>query len=154
MPHAAWHRSAAARASVHAAGHCWPVPQQETLRHSKAGLVSLCGTPGSWCTQGFVWALQVSLTGMGFDSKCDFAPPTILLGSLLCPWMWGIFFWWDSTFSCQWLFCSELQFWSSRRRRWPHVLLLCHLSPYKLLQNVEFSCLCYTVGPCWLSILP
>ena len=26
---------------------------------------------------------------MGFDSKPDFAPPTILLGLLLCPWMWG-----------------------------------------------------------------
>ena len=23
--------------------------------------------------------------GMGFDSKCDFAPPTILLGIILCP---------------------------------------------------------------------
>ena len=34
----------------------------------------------------------MSLVGMGFDSKCDFAPPTILLGLLLCPWMWGIFF--------------------------------------------------------------
>ena len=30
--------------------------------------------------------------GMGFDSKCDFAPPTVLLELLLCPWMWGIFF--------------------------------------------------------------
>ena len=30
--------------------------------------------------------------GMGFDSKCDFAPPTTLLGLFLCPWMWGIFF--------------------------------------------------------------
>ena len=30
--------------------------------------------------------------GMGFDSKCIFAPPTILLGLLLCLWMWGIFF--------------------------------------------------------------
>jgi len=29
---------------------------------------------------------------MGFDSKCNFAPPTGLLGLLLCPWMWGIFF--------------------------------------------------------------
>ena len=28
---------------------------------------------------------------MGFDSKCDFAPPTILLGLLLCPWMWVLF---------------------------------------------------------------
>ena len=26
---------------------------------------------------------------MVFDSKHDFAPPTILLGLLLCPWMWG-----------------------------------------------------------------
>ena len=58
--------------------------------------------PFSWvlvCTR-FVWALQVSLVGMGFDSKQDFAPPTVLLELLLCPWMWGIFFWWDSTFSC------------------------------------------------------
>ena len=31
----------------------------------------------------------------GFDSKCDFAAPTILLGLLLCPLTWGIFFWWD-----------------------------------------------------------
>ena len=38
--------------------------------------------------------------GMGFDSKCDFTPPTILLGLLLCPWTWKSFFWWDSTFSC------------------------------------------------------
>ena len=27
---------------------------------------------------------------MGFDSKSEFAPPTIFLGLLLCPWMWGI----------------------------------------------------------------
>ena len=82
---------------------------------------------GSWCAQGFVWARWVSLAGMEFDSKRDFSPPTILLGLLLCPWMWVIFFWWDPTFSCWWLFSSELQFWSSFRRRWAHVLLLCHL---------------------------
>ena len=29
---------------------------------------------------------------MGFDSKHDFAPPAVLLGLLLCPCMWGIFF--------------------------------------------------------------
>ena len=29
---------------------------------------------------------------MELDSKRDFAPPTILLRLLLCPWMWGIFF--------------------------------------------------------------
>ena len=28
--------------------------------------------------------------GMGFNSKHDFAPPTILLGLLLCSWAWGI----------------------------------------------------------------
>ena len=27
------------------------------------------------------------------------------------------------------------------------------LSPYKLLHNIEYSSLCYTVGPFWLSIL-
>ena len=32
----------------------------------------------------------MSLAGMGFNSKCKFAPPTILLGLLLCPWAWGI----------------------------------------------------------------
>ena len=32
----------------------------------------------------------MSLAGIGFDSKCEFAPHTILLGLLLCPWMWGI----------------------------------------------------------------
>ena len=38
----------------------------------------------------------------GFDSKHNFAPPTIVLGLLLlCPWRWGIFFWWDPTFFCQ-----------------------------------------------------
>ena len=40
--------------------------------------LSLCRD--SWCTQGFVWVLKESLAGMGFDSKCDFAPPTLLLG--------------------------------------------------------------------------
>ena len=52
--------------------------------------LSLCGV--SWCAQGFVWALWVSLVSMVFDSKCDFTLPTILLGFLLCPWTWGIFF--------------------------------------------------------------
>ena len=56
----------------------------------------------------FVRALQASLAGMGFDSKGDFAPPTVLLGLLLCPWTWGIVFWWDPTFFCRQLFSSEL----------------------------------------------
>ena len=41
------------------------------------------------CTR-FVWALWASLADMGFDSKHDFTPPTILLGLIFCSWMWGI----------------------------------------------------------------
>ena len=66
--------------------------------------ISLCQV---WCTQGSVLALRATLAGMTFDSKCDFTPPTILLGLLLCPWMWSIFFWWDPTFSYRWLFANE-----------------------------------------------
>jgi len=40
---------------------------------------------------------------------------------------WGIIFCWNQTFSCWCLFSSKLQFWSSQRRRWTHILLLCHL---------------------------
>ena len=36
----------------------------------------------------------MSLVGMEFDSKHDFAPPSILLGLILSPWMWSIIFWW------------------------------------------------------------
>ena len=38
----------------------------------------------------FIWALWASLVGMGFDSKHEVSPPTVLLGPLLCPWTWGI----------------------------------------------------------------
>ena len=46
-----------------AAGHCGPTLPPETPRHSPPSLAqSLMGTlflsPGSWCTQGFVCALQ------------------------------------------------------------------------------------------------
>ena len=48
---------------------------------------------------------------------------TVLLGLLLFPCSWGIFFWWYPTLSCRWLFSSVLQFWSSHRR-WAHIPLL------------------------------
>ena len=99
-------RLAVPRAPASVAGHCWPIPPQEALKHSKAGLAQSLWV--SWCAQGFVRALWAFLVGMGFDPKCDFAPPTILLGLLLCPWTWGIFSWWDPTFSCQRLFISKL----------------------------------------------
>ena len=38
----------------------------------------------------FVWALWASLEGIGFNSKCEFASSTVLLGLLLCLWTWDI----------------------------------------------------------------
>ena len=65
------------------ARYCW------TLKASLAlSLVaSLFLSSGSWYTQDFVCAFWASLVNMGFDSTRDFAPPTILLGLLLWPWM-------------------------------------------------------------------
>ena len=35
-----------------------------------------------------------------------------------------------------------------------HISILFQLLfPYRLLQNIKYSSLCYTVGPCWLSVL-
>ena len=98
-------RSAVPRGPTPVAGHCWPYLCR---RHSNTVLAQSLW--GLWVMVGtrFVWALWASLEGKGFDSKHRFAPPTILLGLLLCPWTWGIFFWWDPTFSSQWLFSSEL----------------------------------------------
>ena len=80
-------KSAAPRAPASAAVHCWPISPQEPNTVLSQSLWSL------WVLvfTRFVWALWVSLVGMGFDSKCNFTPSSILLGLLLCPWMWGIF---------------------------------------------------------------
>ena len=52
---------AAPRAPAPAAVHCWPVPAfQNTERQVQLGLCVV-----SWCTQGFVWALQASLVVWG-----------------------------------------------------------------------------------------
>ena len=50
-----------------AAGHCRPLPLQETPGHSQASLGqplvgSLLLSPGSWCAQGFVCPLQESVS--------------------------------------------------------------------------------------------
>ena len=54
-------------------------------RHSNTVLVQSLW--GFWVLvhTSFVLALQVSLVGMGFDSKRNFSPCTILLGLLLAP---------------------------------------------------------------------
>ena len=81
-------RSAAPRAPAPVAGHSEPYLHK---RHSNTVLSQSLW--GLWVLMGtrFVWALQASLVGIGFDSKCNFTPPSILLGLLLCPWTWGIF---------------------------------------------------------------
>ena len=89
-------RSAALRAPAPVAGHCWYYLHR---RHSNTVLAQYL-----WCLlvlvhTRFGWALQVCLVGMGFDSKHDFAIPIVSLGLLLCPCMWGIFFWWNPTIS-------------------------------------------------------
>ena len=59
--------TAAVSAPNPAAGHCWPRPPPETPGHSQASLSqslmrSLLLSPGSWCAQGFVCALQGSVS--------------------------------------------------------------------------------------------
>ena len=55
------------------------------------------------------------------------APITVLLLLLLCPWVWGVFFWCVPASSCQWLFNIWWQLWCIHSRGWAHVLLLHHL---------------------------
>ena len=49
-----------------AADHCRPMPLPETPGHSQANLAQSpwghCFSPGSWCAQGFVCALQKSVS--------------------------------------------------------------------------------------------
>ena len=64
----------------------------------RSGSVSCGGVtapfPESWRV------LSVPLAGIMFGFRCSWAPPTVLWWLLLCPWTWGIFFWWVPTFSC------------------------------------------------------
>ena len=76
----------------------------QTLK-GRPGSVSV-GSPGAY--RFCLSPLSVSVRYGGFDSKYNFTPPTILLGLLLCPCTWGVFFWWDPTFSYWWLFSSKL----------------------------------------------
>ena len=77
--------------------HPEPLPLQQSTAHlhllwRRSNTVLSQSLWGLWvlvCTR-YVWTLWASLVGIGCDSDCDFAPPTILLGLLLCPWTWGI----------------------------------------------------------------
>ena len=65
--------------------HSSPLLTHASAGDMQTGLSVSCGVPGSWFTQGFVCTLQVSLEGMRFASKCNLAPPAVLLGLLLSP---------------------------------------------------------------------
>ena len=95
-------RSTAPRAP--AAGHCWPVSPGDTQTQF---CLSLCGVCWSCCVQHLfepskhrwqVWGLILNvilpllLSCWGFSLPLDF----------------GVFFWWDPTFFCWWLFSGEL----------------------------------------------
>ena len=47
----------------------------------------------------------------------------------------------------------QIQVYSKVIQLYKHIYFFQIIFPYSLLQNVEYSFLCYTVGPCWLSIL-
>ena len=79
-------RSVAPRTPAPVAVHCWPVPPLETLKSSSVSV--FVGSLGPFVHKVSLNTLSIS-GGMGFDSKCDFTPPTIFLG-LLCPWTWCI----------------------------------------------------------------
>ena len=78
-------RSAAPRAPAPAAGHCWPVPLQETLKHS-SGSVSV-GVSGCWCTRGLFepsehlwWVRGLILKVISCFKSVNFLIPSMISG--------------------------------------------------------------------------
>ena len=91
----------------------------------------LCGVPGSWCAQGFVWALQASLASMGFHSKPNFPlQPSCLGFSFVLEH--GESFWGgiqhSSVYGCSAASCN----FGVLTGEDEHILLLCHLSPLRV----------------------
>ena len=95
--------------------------------------------------------LCVSLESMGFDSKCDFVHFIILLGFLLCPWIWDIFFWWDPAFddcsvtSCNFgILAGEAEHTSSTSPSWSLKNLVDTMNTAAVNTHVQF-CVCIYV---------
>ena len=96
--------------------HPEPLPLRQSTadlylhrRHSNTILVQSLW--GLWVLVCTVWTIWASLAGMQLDSKCNFTPATVLLGLLLCPWLWGIFFGGiqhSAVDSCSAASCSEM----------------------------------------------
>ena len=66
---------------------CTTTGDTQTFKDRTGSVQSLWGL---WvlCAQSLFETSKCLWQVMGFDSKCDFTPLTILLGLLLCPWMW------------------------------------------------------------------
>ena len=81
MPHTMWPRSAVPVAPVPEAGHCWPIPPQKTLRHSKAGLTQpLWGLWVLMCTSFCLSPLGIS-GRYGVWFQIQFFPSYHLVGA-------------------------------------------------------------------------
>ena len=99
-----------------------------------------CGVPESWCTQGFVGALWVSLAVMGLDSKHNFSPLTTFLGLLLgheLPFFGGIQYSTIDSFSminCNYLLTPPT---------------LCHKKKKCSLHNRVLKCKSKKLGDTW-----
>ena len=88
-----WHRSAATRAPAPTAGHCWPVPPQETLKYTKASLAQslwglwilvhtrFCFEPSDYLWQ--VWGLILNMS-LPFLSSCRGFSFALGLGYCVC----------------------------------------------------------------------
>ena len=81
-------RSVAPRAPAPAAGYCWPIPLQGTLKHS---WLSLRGVSRSWCAQGFfehlwwLWGLILN-TILHLLPSCWGFPLPLDVGYLFLVW--------------------------------------------------------------------
>ena len=93
-------RSTAPRAPAPAAVHCWPVPPQETLKHSSVSVSmrSLGPSRHKVCSS----PLGIS-GGYGVWFWTWFCPFYDLAGVFLCPWTWGISLKSLQHHSCCWL---------------------------------------------------
>ena len=93
-------RSTAPRAPAPAAVHCWPVPPQETLKHSSVSVSmrSLGPSRHKVCSS----PLGIS-GGYGVWFWTWFCPFYDLAGVFLCPWTWGISLKLLQHHSCCWL---------------------------------------------------
>ena len=126
LPEAAWPRYAVA-SPLFPGRPWWPVPAQEMLNQSSADLPqSIWGflVPGAQkillepsTHLSWLWGLILNMI-LPFLPSCWIFSFALYMNYLS---------WWGPAFSHLWSFSSSLHFWSSCRRKWVNVLLLCHL---------------------------